>query len=78
MAAPSNDSSEDLIRDGLYRALAVPWYPGAHMRVSCAVAAQALGALELPNQRDKRQFVSRLRQLDPVHVRGMEGISEEA
>ena len=60
---------EDLIRDGLYRALAVPWYPGAHMRVSCAVAAQALGAHELPNQRDKRQFLSRLRQLDPVHLR---------
>ena len=69
---------EDLIRNGLYRSIAVPWYPGAHRRVSCAVAAQALGAVELPNQRDKRQGVSRLRQLDPVHLlRGVAAVAEE-
>jgi len=35
---------EDLVRRGLYRELATPWYPGRHARVSRAVAASAMGA----------------------------------
>lgn len=35
---------EDLVRRGLYRQLATPWYHGQHARVSRAVAAGAMGA----------------------------------
>ncbi|EOD23484.1 hypothetical protein EMIHUDRAFT_239574 [Emiliania huxleyi CCMP1516] len=35
---------EQLVRAGLYRALATPWFPGPHARVSLATAAQAMGA----------------------------------
>ena len=34
----------DLVRGGLYKPLAVPWYPAPHLRVSTALAVQALGA----------------------------------
>jgi hypothetical protein len=35
---------EDLVRRGLYRQLATPWYHGQHASVSRAVAAGAMGA----------------------------------
>jgi len=35
---------EDLVRRGLYRKLATPWFDGRHAQVSRAVAAMAMGA----------------------------------
>lgn len=39
---------DDLIRGGLYRdALAVPWYPGPHLPVSCSTFALSVGAVQV-------------------------------
>ena len=54
----------DLIKNGLYRQLAVPWYPAPHLRVSCVVAAQALGAVQQKNS-SRRSNMTRVRNLDP-------------
>ncbi|KAL1512253.1 hypothetical protein AB1Y20_005515 [Prymnesium parvum] len=38
---------EDLVKAGVYKALATQWFSGAHRVVSCALLAQALGAAKI-------------------------------
>ena len=45
---------EDIVKDGVYRSLAIPWFADSHRPVSCALAAQALGATKTAPTRPQR------------------------
>ena len=48
---------QDLIQDGLYKALALAAYPGAFWPVSVALVAQALGATGTKRKRKQGAFL---------------------
>ena len=58
----------DLIQDGLYKALALACYPGAHRAVSMALAARALGAVSSGQPSWKPRHADHATR-DPVHAR---------
>ena len=47
---------KDLILAGLYRPLAVPWYPEPHLKVCCAIATRTLGGVPA----EKRSGLARI------------------